>query len=309
MKRLTLVLFAMMAAGLVQAQSRPDSVHTKPEGQPKLITNIGKGEKWLSDYGFELRKTLDGSKNEQSPASIGLDNDYQNNAHYFVIDLGIKLLELPLLKKTSPAFLNIYPKFEWHKNGIPDATKTTNTVTGGVNSEFMWPLGDKHWWQRPYITSSFDYKNDMVKQIETTQTKGYLTFSGDSNLNPGSLTRTKGGVFILRYYPYSGFEYYQSIGKSEQSATFWANRFYMEFYPVSSLLYQYVQLTFDYTHRIAMKDNLYNQGDLNWLSIGFNIYPDGKGNIGVGLNYNKGEDPTSNFVKTDMLVLGLKLKI
>jgi hypothetical protein len=309
MKRLTFVLLVMMAGGLAQAQSKRDSVHTKRNEQPGLITSIGKGEKWLADNGFELRKTLDGSKNEQSPASIGLDNDYQHNAHYFVIDLGIKLLELPLLKKTSPAFLNIYPKFEWHKNGIPDATKTTNTVTGGLNAEFMWPLGNKHWWQRPYVTGSFDYKNDLVKKLETTQTKGYLTFSGDKNLNPGSVTRTNVGVFILRYYPYSGFEYYQSIAKTGQSGALWANRFYMEIYPVSSLLYQYVQLTFDYTHRIVLKDNLYNQGNLDWLSVGFNIYPDGKGNVGVGLSYNKGEDPNSNFVKTDILVLGLKLKI
>jgi hypothetical protein len=302
MKKIVFLLLLTGATTIGFAQSaRTDSV-------PAFVKAIGSAGSWLTAHKFALRQTLDGSKSEAKPASFLWNNDYENKLHYITIDMGVKLAELPLLQNVRHVSLVFYPKFEWHKNSSSDAAKTKNNLTGGINTEFIYSFGE-HWYEHPFLTGSFDYKNDLVKQLETTQTKGFLSFSGSKGSEPGGQAKNSTHALVFRYYPYSGLEYYKSINKGSLSATYWANRFYMEFYPLSKYQYQFVQFTLDYTHRRVIKDNLYNQGNLDWLSAGFNIYPDGKGSIGIGLTYSKGEDPSSNFVKTDMLALGLKLKI
>ena len=307
MVRLSNILLAMLLCSLsLCAYSQADTTrHLRSDSIPGFIKGIGRGTKWLADHKIALRKTLDGSKDEAKPASILWNNDYENKMYYVTVDAAIKVSEFALLKHGNLLF---YPKAEWHKNGIPLDDKKKNNLTGGVNAEFFQSFGAK-WWQHPFITGSFDYKNDLIKKLGTTQTKGFLSFSGSKTLEPGAKLNNSTKALVFRYYPYSGFEHYQSLNKQGQSASMWANRLYLEWYPLSRYYYQFAQITLDYTHRSIIQDNLYGNGAMNWLSIGLNIYPDGKGNIGFGLDYSKGEDPSSNFVKTNMLALGIKLKI
>lgn len=289
-----------------QAQTRNDTtVHLRVDSVPGFVRSIGKATKWLTDQNFALRKTLDGSKDEAKPASILWNSDYENKLFYVTVDAAVKIKEVTFLKRGNLLF---YPKVEWHKNGIPKDDKKKNNLTGGINAEYLVSFGD-HWWQNPFLTGSFDYKNDFIKKLGTTQTKGFLSFSGSKTLEPGAKLNNSTNALVFRYYPYSGFEYYQSVNQHGQSATMWANRLYLEWYPLSRYYYQFMQITVDYTHRVILSDNLYGNASMNWLSIGLNIYPDGKGSIGLGLDYSRGEDPSSNFVKTNLLALGIKLKI
>lgn len=301
---LTILLLLTCTAGYSQIQ-KVDSVPVPPA----FVSKINKTITWFSDtLGLQLRRTFDGSKNESKPASISWNADYEGKKHYNIVDAGLKLLSIEPFKKSAGVALLFYPKIEWHRNSISNNDKQKNNLTGGINTEFLWTFGD-HWYENPYITGSFDYKKDFIKDLKTTQTKGYFTFSGSKEGSPGAVIRNKRKVMLFRYYPYTGLEYYRSIGESGQKASMWVNRLYFEFYPLSFKDYSYVQLSFDYTYRRVFSDNLYNQGNMGWLLIGLNFYPTGKANLGLGLDYSQGEDPTSNFVKTKLLALGIKLKI
>lgn len=304
MKKTLLLITGLFVATLTDAQTtKTDSV----PAPPPFVLKINKAAKWLSDQGFQIRRTFDGSRNESKPASISWNSDYENKKFYTVIDAGIKLSEHELLPNSNVIW-TVFPKVEWHRNTINDDTKKKDNLSGGIATELLLNAGS-HWYARPFVTGSFDYKKDFVKNLKTTQTTGFLSFFGTNDGEPGAQVKSKKGALIFRYYPYSGVEYYQSIGKSGQSATMWANRLWFELYPVSSVDYKYVQLTFDFTYRKVFNDDLYNNGNMSWLMLGLNFYPSGKDNLGIGLDYSKGEDPSSNFVKTDLLALGIKLKI
>lgn len=302
MKNIYLLFLALVFINTSMAQTKADSL------QPILVQKINQTTSWLSKNGIQIRRSFDGAKEEAKPAGIAWNSDYENKKFYTLIDIGIKLSELEILPNANSVTLLFYPKVEWHRNTIDDNAKKKNNLSGGINTEFFWLIAD-HWYLRPLITGSFDYKKDYVKNLKTTQTKGYLTFNGSKFGEPGASIKNKTKAVVFKYYPYSGLEYYRSIGASGQQSTIWSNRLYFELYPLSSYQYQYIQLTFDYTYRKILSDNLYNMGNMSWLGIGINFFPGGNDKIGLGLDYSKGEDPTSNFVKTELLSLGIKLKL
>jgi len=302
MKKIHLLVFSFMVSASAYAQTKADSL------QPVLVQKINQASSWLSRNGFQVRRSFDGSKEEAKPAAIAWNSDYENKKFYTLIDVGIKLTELEVLPNSEQVALLFYPKAEWHRNTINDDAKKKNNLMGGINTEFFWLIAD-HWYTRPLITASFDYKKDFVKDIKTTQTKGYLTFNGSKDGEPGAPVRNRTKAVVFKYFPYTGLEHYRNIGTSGQKASMWSNRLYFELYPLSSYQYQYIQLTFDYTCRKVFNDSLYNQGDMSWFSLGLNFFPGGNEKLGLGLDYSQGEDPSSNFVKTKLLALGIKLKI
>lgn len=302
MKKLVLIALALISSLMANAQS------SSRDSLPAFAKAIQDASKWLSDKNFQIRKTFDGSKEESKPMAISWNSDYENRKFYSVIDIGIKLSELPVFKKNNDFNLLFYPKLEWHRNTIDDDTKKKNNFTGGINTELLLKLGES-WIAHPFIIGSFDYKNDRVKKIETTQAKAYLSFSGSKAGEPGYSIKDKTNALKFRYYPYVGIEQYTNLASPHKSAGMWAGRIFFEAYPVSRYMYNYVQLTFEYTHRWIISDNLYQKGNMRWLTAGLNFFPDGKGTLGIGLDYSYGEDPSSNFVDTKLLALGLKLKI
>lgn len=310
MRSFILLFVALFFSGMAVSQTRNDSL-------PDFVKWIQKQEHCISkinqkhntfDVVVQIRKTFDGAKEEAKPASIAWNNDYENKQLYSITDIGIKVVELPIFTKATNINLIFYPKLEFHENNIPDNDKKKNTLAAGINTEFQWRIGSA-WYTHPFITGSFDYKDDRIKDIETIQSKGLFSFSGSKSWEPGGQKKDKTDALIFRYYPYSGIEYYQTTKETGQRAAIWASRLFFELYPLSKYKYQYVQLTFDYSYRSIINDNLYDKGNMDWLAVALNFYPDGNGKLGVGLEYTQGEDPTSNFVKTKMLALGIKLKI
>lgn len=304
MKKTILITVGLFLAMASQAQTaKPDSV----PAQPAFVLKINEATNWLSKQGFQLRRSFDGSRNESKSAAISWNSDYENNKFFTVIDAAIKLSEHELLPNSSFIW-TAFPKVEWHRNTIGDDAKKKNNLSGGIGTELFYNAG-QNWYKRPFVVGTFDYKKDFVRAIKTTQTIGFLSFSGNNNGEPGAQVRGKNGAYIFRYYPYTGFEHYRTVGESRQKATMWANRLWFELYPLSNKDYEYLQFTFDLTYRNVLSDNLFNNGHMSWLILGLNFFPGGKDNIGIGLDYSTGEDPTSNFVKTQLLALGIKLKI
>lgn len=302
MKKLLFIIFGVGIAVSARAQS------TETDTLPKVAQALQEASKWLKEKNVQIRKTFDGSKDEAKPAAISWNSDYENSKFYSVMDLGIKISEFSFLDGKGPFKILFYPKVEWHRNTIDDDTKKKNNFTAGVNTEIYVKFGES-WFARPFISGSFDYKSDQVKKLETTQAKAFFSFSGINDGEPGAQVKDKSLALKFRYYPYIGIESYKNIAVPHQSAQMWAARIFFEAYPISRGEHSYLQLTFEYTFRNIIDDNLYNAGDLRWATASANFFPDGKGKLGIGLDYSYGEDPSSNFVKTKLLSLGLKLKI
>lgn len=281
-------------------------------GQTSDSTKIEKFYTWVANANISIRKSFDGSKkDEEKPASFFWGLDHTSDFSYTVFDAGLKISEVELLKNTKSSLL-FFPKLEWHKDGS-NKEKEKNSLSGGINMEFFpiraasppLPGGIK---LAPFLLGSYEYQRDYIKDLKTTKPKLFLSFYSNSAGLPGSQIRFKSGAFFLRYYPYTGIEWYKTTDSEGKRASYWASRIFLEAYPIPSFTKEYFQLTFDYTYRSKLSDNLFGKKDLNWLSVGANFYPDGRGKIGLGLEYSKGDDPSNNFVDTDKISFGLRLK-
>jgi hypothetical protein len=281
-----------------------------------LFFSSGKAQsfyKWFENNNVSIRKTFDGSKKDEAkPATFLLGRDFISDFRYSTIDFGLKISQIELLKNSNSPLL-FYPKIEWHKDGSKK-DKEKNSLSAGVNMEFF-PIPakthvSKGWTVAPWIQGSLDYQNDYIKKVKTIKSKAYISLYGVGKGSPGGTkVRNASGALLLRYYPYSGIENYKAINGSKETATYWANRLFVELYPIAKGDKQYVQVTLDYTYRVKLKDNLYKRSNLSWFSAGLNIYPDGLGKFGFGIDYIKGDDSGDNFTVTDKITFGIKAKL
>ena len=263
--------------------------------------------------GISIRKSFEGSKkDEEKPANFFAGRDFREDFTYTNIDLGLKLGDLELLQQASAALL-LFPKLEWHKDGSNrDARK--NTLSAGVNAEFFpvraaipgLPGGCK---VAPVLLGSFDFEKDYVEGWKSLQPKVFLSLFSNAAGYPGSAIRHRNGAFLLRWYPYTGFEHFRLLDIFDRTASYWTSRLFFELYPIPTLRGDYLQFTFDYSYRVRLHDALYQRGNLSWLCVGANFYPDGKGKLGIGVEYTRGDDPDNRFQKTDKILFGLKVKI
>lgn len=285
MKRIVL-LSTLLLIGL-RSEAQLDSVLTK-----------------LKDHGFGLRKTFDGSsKDEQKPASFFFFHDFKKKADYATIDVGAKLAELELNPYGSSALI-LVPKLEYHLSTQDSVEK--NIFSAGANVEFI-PLGG--WAVDPFFIFSGDYQNDNKIDLETIKLKGFVSFTGTSGIAPGASIRNGDSAIVFRWYPYTGYEKFISNTKENLSSDYWATRLFFEWWPFPVHDKTFVQLTFDYTYRVSLDDELVGKDDIEWLSLGLNYYPDGNGKLGIGVDYSSGDDATTDFQFARRISLALKLKI
>lgn len=254
-----------------------------------------------------LRRTFDGtSKDEQKPASINWIYDKENNYRYLTVDLGLKITEIELFPKRN-FIITIIPKLEWHKDESPSEEKKKNNLSGGVNIEYL-PYAINSHYLVPFAIGSTDYKYDFIKQQGLLPVKIWLSAKSIRRWGPGSNINNEKGNLAFRYYLYTGMERYELLSKINKVSSFWSNRVFFELYPIPSESNNF-QITFDYSYRMQVKDELYTLDDMSWLSIAMNYYFDTKQRVGIGVDFNHGNDPTSEFVKTNKLALGIKLKL
>ena len=268
--------------------------------------------KWLDKYKIGIRKSFDQSaKDEQKPAAIFWGEDIKNNFSYWLIDIGIKISDFELIKNSKSSLL-AYPKIEWHKDGS-NREKEKNTLSAGLNLEF-YPFGIQGNQQQlvaPWFLASANYQNDYIKGLKTIKLNGSISLFGTNAGWPGSDIRNKDYALVLRYYPYTGIEYYASIDSTKKYATYWASRIYFDWYPFSpkDITKQYFQINVEITYRVKLSDNLYYKNNPYFASIAANIYPDGTDRFGFGVEYSKGNDPNDSFEMAHRINIGFKIKI
>jgi hypothetical protein len=279
---------------------------------------------WLKEHGVSVRRTFDGSKNENQPASLQMvESDKPQDDSYFLADAAIKGGELEL--GTTPALsLVFYPVLEWHRSTQQD--KAVDNTSLSVKGEFRpfplrmqqvhgplpagVPAGNPGWSVAPTFMGEVGRYWDEA--ADSSVTKVALNVFPTSNIEglPGSDIRDRSGAFRARYYaPYVGFERWESRGLWEgETASFMMLRGYLEAVPMGTLQREYLEFISEYTHRWRIGGGDPVPNDLSLWVTSLTLYPNGTRQVGIGVDYSTGRDPSKGFSEVRRWTLGLKAK-
>jgi hypothetical protein len=160
-------------------------------------------------------------------------------------------------------------------------------------------------------TFIFDAKVSRDWESETNESRfGVQVFPTSKRRGlPGSDFRGRGGTLLGRYYPYAGIERQRFVAESRDTTVVAGFvRLWLEAWPIATTTMQFLQLTFDLTsrHRIAGDSTVPSQ--LSDVMLGANLYLDGNGHVGIGVEYANGRDVGQRFAKRERTTLGLKVK-
>ncbi len=278
---------------------------------------------WFTNNGISIRKTFDGSKNESKPSAITWVNDSSEQDSFYLIDIAVKIKEWNITNSGN-SLLTLYPIIEWHKNSKD--SKELDKISGKVKMEYrMFPL---HFYSSnntiidsispnlspkvfsPLLIGSLGFSEDLRENEGEFNGSLFLTITSNKKWYPGAQFRSPDNGFIGRYYPYLGFEHFEpTIGDQEAKVEFATGRFYAEYWPFPSKTEQFLQLIFDYTYRTVISEKSCDLDDVSELSLSLNLYLDGKGNVGIGLDYVNGEDPQNGFIDREQTSVSLKIKL
>jgi hypothetical protein len=277
---------------------------------------------FLSDKSITIRKTFDGTKEEQSPASIfyyrrptGSDQEFSST------DIAIKVGEYEAFKNTPARSLLLYPTVEYHRN--TDSTKLSHKISAAGTAEFR-PVGLKlppdpvtageveqtGWAVAPVFILDAKYARDLVaSKLDQTYSAQVFTTTKTYPALPGYPWRNGDGAYLGRYYAYIGAQHHSYKTEAQDTTgNVGFARVWTEFYPVTTLTERYLQLTADLAYRQRMSGNIGPTTVLSDLDLGANVYLDGSGHLGVGVEYLRGHDATRHFAYREQFTVGLKIK-
>ncbi|MDI3321998.1 hypothetical protein [Pinibacter soli] len=279
-------------------------------------SSINKIKTWLTEKNFSIRKTFDGSKNENKPAGMLFWIDHQSKNDFFNVDLAIKISEFELLKNKHSSLI-FYPKVEWHKS--TDSTDLKNKIDGGINFEFI-PFGLKSPNLKPGLvneglviapwfqgTSSF--KQNLLDKVFETKLTLQTSFASNYSWLPGWQMRDGNLNFRFRYYPYFGAEYNRlpnliTKGVSEEFYCYFI-RLFAELWIVPRTL----QLNIDGTYRQIINNKSSIKTWLPIINPSLYFYPGKQETIGIGYEYKNGYDTDAKFQLVQLSKLTFNIKI
>ena len=278
---------------------------------------------WFENNNISIRKTFNGSKDEGKPAAIQwVDDDTDSNSDHYLVDVGIKVSEWEVLKDSNSSLL-IYPVVEWHK-----LTKNPDPIdkgTGSIKAEFR-PFAIRGFFPdgtpvppsfpgqvlrtvSPLLLVGGDYTEDFEADKNEVKLSSFLTLTSNKAGLPGADFRDSKRRFRGRYYPYVGWERFDPASSLlSESVDFAVARLYLEYWPVTGLELQYLQVILDYTYRERIGGRALPQDNVDLLSAGINLYLDGRGNIALGYEYQRGEDPVQGFQFKEQSTVGIRVK-
>jgi hypothetical protein len=304
------------------AQQQEDCAKSIPEPQEVVKSDtipqpdpIGT---WMKEHQISIRKTFDGTKEEQNPASLfWVHEPTGSDTNYSLIDVGVKVSEWePSLGKCSTQQLIFYPVVEYHKSSAE--TKRQGKLSFAAKAEYR-PKGLKlsgvndttpdTWPIAPTFLFETKLAYDFVlKQVEQ---KLGLAVAPTSNLAwlPGSDWRSSSGAFLGRYYTYLGIEHFRyGTSGADTTVTDVLLRLAVEAWPFAGLDVRHFQLTFDAAYRHLFSDELLDDRNVTDLTFGANFYVDGFEHVGIGFDYARGRDASKRFVERRRTSIGLKVK-
>ncbi|WP_020539310.1 hypothetical protein [Lewinella cohaerens] len=252
---------------------------------------------WIEGNGISLRKSFDGSKDEQKPATFGLLNDLQSSNDYFNVDVALKITEIGLIQK-GKSNLIFFPKIEYHRSS--NITKEIDKFELGINAEYV-PFQRKaepgvipHNLPNlgvifsPWVNIQYSTKRNFLTSEYEEAAALILSISSNYKYLPGRSVRDENGEFIFRYYPYIGFEY-NSVPQFTDKMygadyTSILLRMFFEYWVVP----RDVQLTFDWQYRRNYSDAEELRKHVQFIALSTNFYPGKQENVGLLVEYKRG---------------------
>ena len=281
---------------------------------------------------LQIRKSFDGASGEQDAGSLGLVSPGKKSQVYWFLDGGIRTrpCELYIGTKTDtshPPLLIWYPSAEWHHMSAEplQEQEATNKGGGALNAE-LW-FGDPATANpRAYVLAKGAIKRNVLR--DTTEKSVSLLLSV-AQFAPAEVQRgfRPGSPIVYNnfrramYFPYVGFEYFRELaitgGEDAVIAPAFDGglalaRLAFEFYPFHhQVLPGNIKFVVggEYHYRRLLKDvPALGTRDLHFISLAATYFLDSDQNIGLGLTFDKGQSPTTNFVDQRRVVLGLEIK-
>jgi hypothetical protein len=268
---------------------------------------------------FKLRKSLDGTKNEQLPAVLAYEKR-ENQDSYFNVDLATSFGSLSCGNETYD--FNIAPKVEYHRS---TGEKEIRNSSIGLNADYgllkFKPVEDKWYKLNPYFLLEAEVKRDSANDETTRKYALLLTGKSFKQGAPGGSVRFKKkpdeieSPELFRWYPYIGIESYESLaiikdGVEEAPAidgTFAIFRLSFELYPFRREGKKGLQIITNHTYRrLNGTSELINKSTRHF-ETSFNYFFDKDGHVGLGVDYENGSSPSRNFLDEEKTTVAVKL--
>ena len=271
---------------------------------PCIVLGQTKDKKssWFKDN-VDIRKTFDGSKNENKPATFALYENHKSNNDFFSADVAIKFIEWELLKN-SRSIITLFPVAEYHRSSNDDDKKDKLSV--GLNGEYYF---GSNWNLKPYLLSNFAFKRNLLENINEIKYVGQISFFGNKRGQPGYKWRFDNEQKDYRgmYYPYFGYEYNKIPDLISQGNTESISSLFFRLHIEHWISLKSIQIIINGIYRSLISD-IKIKDDLPLINLSLNYYPGNQDNISIGLDYKNGYDPDSKFTQVEITSMSLNIK-
>jgi hypothetical protein len=272
---------------------------------------------WLDDNKITIRKTFNGTaKDANSPAAFSYENPDTGDT-FVRVDLAVKTPAIWELDSDSDHGVRLVPALEYHRS--TKDFEETNKQSGALTLEYEYEFDSFG------LVSDLKYElnHDSVLDTTTRAASLYLALSGDEVGWPDHwLRRGPDQLEFFRYFPSIGLERYAKLPiKQKQGDTsvviapdidaeFAFARVSMELRAFPVWLDGRLILVASYTQRWRVGGaDAFVPSNTGLVESSLDYYLDEKKRIGIGLSYQRGEDPNRNFLDEEFSALGLKIKV
>lgn len=262
---------------------------------------------------FTVRKTFDGSKNENKPASIILKEDHKSADDFFEVDIAIRYDNFIVNRIRRWNFeLSALPKLEYHRSNQSESK--VNKLEFGFNYDFI-PYGvrtapgSSSPKLAPYLIASNSIKRNY--ETDETENKFFVQLTGYSSIPwyPGSRMRFghRGRDFI-RYYPYFGYERFRLPDLIIEGSDEVLKTVFFRFYFDARIIRRRFQIIFDGKLRKNISNSSGLNDKLNRMVVELNYYPGGQDNFSIGYEFKNGYEDKEDFKSVSQSSISLKAK-
>ena len=256
---------------------------------------------------LQIRKTFDGGKGEQQPASVAYVNPPEGD-HYWQVDVGVRLYEWFIENDAATIFLS--PVAEYHR---ADADPTTAIDKGSLGF-----AADSYFSRTPIGTPRVHATAAFKRNLQQDQNEGALSFLGSLDLPPRP-AKGRAVSARFRFVPFAGVEYFKNLAATSSRAEIqpafsdwtWTLRFYVEALLMSAHAVPgqaTVSLEADIYYRRAFDTGRLDRG-LPSASVSATYWILSGRRLGIGYSFEFGQAPLSSFVYQRRAAISLTSRI
>lgn len=273
------------------------------------------------DPSIEVRKSFSGTNQDASSPAQLTYNKYDSGDDFFNLDVAVKFPECSPIDNTNNTgnsvkyIFRFSPILEKHKSTYDVSRVDKESVALNSELDFVFPSNIN-------VFTNLNYKLDRDKKnSKTTRSISFYTsLLIEHDYGFGRSTTVIDDYLELTYFPSIGYEKYlklpieQKIDGVQQviaeavDEDFWAARLQLEIFPFYTKLENKLVVNVGYTKRWLSGKSEVIDDETNFTEVAVTYYLDSEGQIGIGLNYSNGENPSRNFLDEEKSSIGINFK-